>query len=742
VTLCNLFDTEGNTAENVLSCVIRPALPPPDEWISGYSTDPTLKPIYTALLADPSHIFAEPFLRKLPSAYQAPLRDGLISLRHGRLTYTQPLSRNGRSLLLIIPPESLRRRLFEVLHSSPSAGHLMAYKTLHRIRLRFHWHKLRSDVETWLKACPDCILANTRIRRNSELVYSWPVSSPFAIIHVDIWQPGTVPAYNGCKHVLAAMCNLTSYSIIADLPSTDSATLAEYFMKHVLLRVGFCLLVAPDAGSPFFLHFKKMCEVLKISCQPALGGNHKSVHVERLFRFFNKAVAIAVDQRGGDARISSEVVHLANYAWNASPIDGTDIIRSVPAIGRPFRFPLDCDLTAIPDIPPADIQVQNLYEFLRLGQRQSVFSVEILRHLTEDRRLAAAHHANEGRTLRTFKVGDIVSGAVQVQSDAARGRVAKLSYRRRGPWRVLEVLQHAKYNVRTIYNDQAATIEVHGQDLELVPPSLWACEPSDGPDQRLLDIHVPEMPISLRRPLGCDSYNHHFFDSTDQPPPHPSSPPLPPSPLQNVPADTPLLHPTTIDPTLITTYPNPAALHNAILASADRLFFIAYRHQGALRPKYSLVQVDQTRLPQSPPTDGTYYCHFLTAPSSDATLPEQDRRWWPIWHRYRTAADGVIEYLERVEFKPTVTPTASKYIAWADTIPLLDNAHYLHGPFDFIAPQDATDRTRTPSFRQFVPTDLWTDLRNQCLARGVLPPTLSSTAKAPNRRSRRKRNSI
>eukprot|EP00977_Amphora_coffeiformis_P002127 scaffold413_cov168-Amphora_coffeaeformis.AAC.1 len=25
-------------------------------------------------------------------------------------------------------------------------------------------------------------------------------------------------------------------------------------------------------------------------------------------------------------------------------------------------------------------------------------------------------------------------------------------------------------------------------------------------------MHVPELPIQLRRPLGCNSYNHFFFD--------------------------------------------------------------------------------------------------------------------------------------------------------------------------------------------------------------------------------------
>ena len=38
------------------------------------------------------------------------------------------------------------------------------------------------------------------------------------------------------------------------------------------------------------------------------------------------------------------------YVWNASPIDGTDIIRIVPAIGRELRSPLDVSLGPVLDI--------------------------------------------------------------------------------------------------------------------------------------------------------------------------------------------------------------------------------------------------------------------------------------------------------------------------------------------------------------------------------------------------------
>ena len=40
----------------------------------------------------------------------------------------------------------------------------------------------------------------------------------------------------------------------------------------------------------------------------------------------------------------------SQYAWNSAPIDSTDIIRSVAAVGREFRFPLDVELLDIPTL--------------------------------------------------------------------------------------------------------------------------------------------------------------------------------------------------------------------------------------------------------------------------------------------------------------------------------------------------------------------------------------------------------
>ncbi|GFW20090.1 transposon Ty3-I Gag-Pol polyprotein [Trichonephila clavipes] len=42
------------------------------------------------------------------------------------------------------------------LHGSPTGGHFGVMKTLHRVRERFCWGKVRADVEQWCKSCDAC----------------------------------------------------------------------------------------------------------------------------------------------------------------------------------------------------------------------------------------------------------------------------------------------------------------------------------------------------------------------------------------------------------------------------------------------------------------------------------------------------------------------------------------------------------------------------------------------------------
>ena len=82
--------------------------------------------------------------------------------------------------------------IFSLLHASPAVDHMGKYKTLYHIKIQFFWPKLRSNIYRWIKRCLDCQLTFRWRRRGQELMFSWPLSIPFIILHVDLWMLGNI----------------------------------------------------------------------------------------------------------------------------------------------------------------------------------------------------------------------------------------------------------------------------------------------------------------------------------------------------------------------------------------------------------------------------------------------------------------------------------------------------------------------------------------------------------------------
>lgn len=201
--------------------------------------------------------------------------------------------------------------------------------------------------------------------------------------------------------------------------------LARMFMEHVLLKFGLCLMVVIDDGNEFRGIFESMCNTLRIKFHIVVERNHKAIGVERFYKFLNHAQRISTEARGTSEPFV-EVGIATAYAWNASPIDGTDIVRSVPAIGRTLRFTLDIDLAAMPDL--IDNPSESVVAYLRYLQRDVPFAQQLLAYLVEDRRLIHRERVNEKRHLVTYKPGDIVVTKVAVDSKRSVGLMAKLVY--------------------------------------------------------------------------------------------------------------------------------------------------------------------------------------------------------------------------------------------------------------------------------------------------------------------------
>ena len=187
-----------------------------------------------------------------------------------------------------------------------------------------------------------------------------------------------------------------------------------------------------------------MCQALHLKYNIRAKRNHKGLSVENFHHLLNNCVAIAAEERGTTSILVPASI-AAEYAWTSTPIYGTHILRSIPAIGQELKFPLDINLNAMPKL------IQNnanaALEYLKLTDTFRYFFSSILKILIEDRRIAHAERIINSRNLVVLHAGDIVMTRTAIQSDLSKHKVAKLSYSVRSPFQIIRNTGFGSYFV-------------------------------------------------------------------------------------------------------------------------------------------------------------------------------------------------------------------------------------------------------------------------------------------------------
>ena len=119
--------------------------------------------------------------------------------------------------------------------------------------------------------------------------------------------------------------------------------------------------IVVDADSLFFNDFQNMCTILQIHFWTLSWGNHKGNITLQYHRFLNKTHKIW-GNNCGTYQWFLENAKTTQFAWNSSTIDNTDILRSLPAVGREFKLPLDFECTSLPSLN--DPNNLSLYNYL------------------------------------------------------------------------------------------------------------------------------------------------------------------------------------------------------------------------------------------------------------------------------------------------------------------------------------------------------------------------------------------
>ena len=82
---------------------------------------------------------------------------------------------------------------------------------------------------------------------------------------------------NGNVVLMNIICDMTRFVVDVPVPNEISATLADHFMQHVILKFGIYYLVILDDDNPFMCVFSTLCKVLNINARIFAKRNNKGI---------------------------------------------------------------------------------------------------------------------------------------------------------------------------------------------------------------------------------------------------------------------------------------------------------------------------------------------------------------------------------------------------------------------------------------------------------------------------------
>jgi hypothetical protein len=212
------------------------------------------------MITNPSRINNES-LQKIHSSSRMPLRESLLVLENDMIVLREPIGDGSSSYCkLRLVPESLRGVIFIAFHANPIGGHLNYVRTYHNIRLRFFWPGMYQFIKALCSKFPGCALANRTHQPSRSLVYSFPITAPMKVVHVDGYEAGAHSGFEGDSCFLIACCGMTTFALMEPVRSKDAKGFTAALMR-ILLRFGLCHTLILDKASSFLNVFKQVVEL-------------------------------------------------------------------------------------------------------------------------------------------------------------------------------------------------------------------------------------------------------------------------------------------------------------------------------------------------------------------------------------------------------------------------------------------------------------------------------------------------
>jgi hypothetical protein len=381
-----------------------------------------------------------------------------------------------------VVPYSLRRAVVKEYHDSLLAGHLAFLRTYLRVRDKFYWPDMLSDIKKYCMSCEVCALQRKVVTR----AFLHPLeiaTAPFEVIGMDFLGPVKPASLSGNKYVLVLTDAFSKWTEVVALPNQTAETTCRALMDKIVLYHGPPKVIITDRGTNFTSRlFNNLCRELKTKHKTTTAYHPQS---NGMTERFNKTMVEMIRKYIADGfERWEEVLGPMASAYRNSVHAST---METPYFLITARDPnMVVDRFLIPEkelITPEDYKSQTLRR-LREGftlARKNLLDARLRQKIQYDKR------AKIGK----FKLSDRVLLDVRVSQT---GTSKKLNPRYQGPYRISKVYDNDTVEIRS-YNG-AATQLTHVNRLKaLTECMVWRdekCVDFDDLRNTALNAQLPE----------------------------------------------------------------------------------------------------------------------------------------------------------------------------------------------------------------------------------------------------------
>ncbi|RLU23008.1 hypothetical protein DMN91_005286 [Ooceraea biroi] len=163
------------------------------------------------------------------------------------------------------PPKDLHSEIIREMHYLPTGGHRGVTKTYSRIKHKYYWENLKSDVQKHIQQCLQCQLKKlVRVKTKQPMLITDTPGAAFDKVAMDIVGP--LPRTdNGNEYILTLQDQLTKFCLGIPLPDQTSATIAEAFVNKFICVFGAPKAILTDQGRNFISDLmRKLAKIFKI----------------------------------------------------------------------------------------------------------------------------------------------------------------------------------------------------------------------------------------------------------------------------------------------------------------------------------------------------------------------------------------------------------------------------------------------------------------------------------------------